>query len=69
MPASTEYDPDYDNCAGGCRRNDSRRVAFSWFHQPAFACPGCYELIFGAAPCEGEPVIVLTAGQVGVGAR
>src|SRR5260221_13404757 len=42
-PIAPAYDPDDDNCAGGCRRDDNRRVAFSWHHMPAFACPGCFE--------------------------
>lgn len=39
---TTTYDPDLDNCAGGCARHDNRRVAFGWYGL-TFACPGCFE--------------------------
>jgi len=54
------YDADFDNCAGGCRRNDNRRVAFAWYQDLHFACPGCFEELFGGPPGEGQPIITLT---------
>lgn len=44
------YNPEADNCAGGCARNTTLRVAFPWMGGQHFACPGCYESIFGGPP-------------------
>jgi hypothetical protein len=61
------YDPDIDNCRGGCRRNDNRRVFFGWYG-PNFACPGCFEATFGPLDEEdNERIITLTPEQVEAG--
>lgn len=66
-PWPPEYDPDFDNCAGGCRRNDNRRVVFGYFGL-TFACPGCFEEAFGGPPQPPEqPIIVLSGAQVVAG--
>lgn len=54
------YDAADDNCAGGCSRADTRRAAFMWFGQLSFACPGCYEAIFGGKPTDDQ--IISTEG-------
>lgn len=66
MSETVIYDPGLDNCAGGCRRNDNRRVFFGWYG-PSFACPGCFEAIFAAPPGEGQPIITLTPEQIAAG--
>lgn len=58
-PAPAAYDPDADNCRGGCRRNDPRRVSFIWFQGRHFACPGCFEEIFGGPPLPEQTIITL----------
>ena len=63
-PPALRYDEGYDNCAGGCARSDDRRVAFTYYGEPAFACPGCYEAIFGGPPDE-DGLIVTAATTEG----
>jgi len=63
MTETISYDPDQDNCRGGCRRNDNRRVAFTWFQERHLACPGCFEETFGGPP-GSDDVIVTVDGQV-----
>ena len=61
------YDPALDQCAGGCRRNDSRRVAFGWYGL-TFACPGCFEAALGGPP-DDDQVITLNPEQIAAGAE
>lgn len=60
------YDPNLDQCAGGCRRNDNRRVAFGCYGL-TFACPGCFETAFGLPDGESQQIITLTAEQIAAG--
>jgi len=61
-PAMTEtvtYDPDQDNCRGGCSRNDDRRVAFPFYGEIHFACPGCFEEVLGGPPGPDDVIVTV----------